>query len=712
VAGKIIGAESGGRAGARNPESSAGGLGQFTDGTWLAVIRRHRPDLAATRTEAELLQMKFDPKLSREMTIAHVRENRDALAAEGLPTDQGSLYLAHFLGLGGAEAALRASPDAPIGAVMSPEAMRANRNMRYGGRFLQDWTVGDLRRWAEVKMGQSVDPGGGYQVSTRAGYTTPDEIVTPTGTRIGVIYEIVDADTLIPASGRLQPRDRTRASSAEQIGELAARLDPARLMPSPEADRGAPIVGPDSVIESGNGRVQAILLAAERFPDRYDAYKAAIANVVPIPDGIARPVLVARRTSELTDVAREAFVREANTSAIARMSATEIAASDARAIGDDVLALYVPGRALTAAENRSFARALMEGLPQAERNVLFLPDGTPNADGVRRLRQALFARAYDAPDMTRLVAELEGGELRGILEALADVAPAWSRLRSEIAAGRISAELDATAQLLDAVRLIARAREAATAAGISVRSAIDDALAQIDMLTGAVDPVAAGFVEVFYRGARPRNAADVAELLTAYVDEAVNVGSTEARLFMDLETPNARDVLNAIRRRAGDTPGGGGGDGPGGGAGETVDDLIARGAAPAEITAHPDVQAAVAALDAVPRTDLADGYGTPEWWAERVYSSNGAELVGRDAAVDYLYDAARSLAWTDDGLPPPAERDPIRTTRRDPDRSAGFREIHRRKPLRPRPWCGDRGRRRGEEDHPRVRGRHRRQRGA
>ena len=39
---------------------------------------------------------------------------------------------------------------------------------------------------------------------------------------------------------------------------MAARLQPERLGRSPEANSGAPIVGPDNVVESGNGRTLAL----------------------------------------------------------------------------------------------------------------------------------------------------------------------------------------------------------------------------------------------------------------------------------------------------------------------------------------------------------------------------------------------------------------------------------------------------------------------
>jgi hypothetical protein len=492
--------------------------------------------------------LRGDGPLSREMTATYARDNAALLAAEGLPTDAGSLYLAHFAGPGTAARVLRGDPGAPLSSVMTPEAIRANRNIRYGGKFLPDFTLGDLRRWAEVKMGQAQDPGTSWRSSTSAGYTSAGQVTTPAGTRIHVAYEVVDASSLIPASGNLQPRDRSRASSDEQIAGIAARLDPARLMPSPETDRGAPLVGPDNVIESGNGRIRAITRAAEMHPDRFEVYRAAIAEVAPIPEGVETPVLIARRTTELDEAGRVRLVQESNTSAIARMSATEQAGMDGSVISAADLALYDPRLPLTNPGNRAFTMAALARLPQAERAGLVDAEGRLNATGSRRLREALVARAYGASDMTRILAEDDGGDLRGLLEALGDVAPRWAMLRDEVAAGRIASELDATDELVEALRIIGRARATSrTTPGLTVRAAIDEALAQVDAFTGSVDPVVARFVDLYYRPGGPRSQADVATLLNRYVDEAFRVGDTQQRLFAETGGATPEEVLDAIR---------------------------------------------------------------------------------------------------------------------------------------------------------------------
>jgi soluble lytic murein transglycosylase-like protein len=72
----IIGAESGGNPNATNPTSSASGLGQFIDSTWLNTIKTARPDLAEGKSDAELLALKTNPELSRQMTEAYATRTK------------------------------------------------------------------------------------------------------------------------------------------------------------------------------------------------------------------------------------------------------------------------------------------------------------------------------------------------------------------------------------------------------------------------------------------------------------------------------------------------------------------------------------------------------------------------------------------------------------------------------------------------------------
>lgn len=56
-------------------------------------------------------------------------------------------------------------------------------------------------------------------------------------------------------------------------------------------------------------------------------------------------------------------------------------------------------------------------------------------------------------------------------------------------------------------------------------------------------------------------------------------------------------------------------------------------------------------MDAIPRTELSEGYGSPEWFEARVYDFDGEKVQGLAAATDRLVERARALASLETGAP-------------------------------------------------------------
>jgi len=383
----------------------------------------------------------------------------------------------------------------------------------------------------------------GYRTSR--GFTSAGQVRTSAGTRIDVEYQVVDASTLVRATGDLQPRDRSQTNSDAWISQTAAELDPALLMPTPTADRGAPLVGPDNVIESGNGRVAAITRAATRHPDRFDAYRQQIVDAgFDIPDDVATPVLVGRRTSDLTPEQRREFVIEGQDSGVARMTPVERSRAEAAGLNTDTLARLDPSKPLTDAANTDFARAALARLPRSERNAFVTPEGRLNADGRAALERALFARAFNDPALLRQFTEGDAAELKSLLDALFDASPAWARLAADIADGTVKPEFDITGHVLEAMRLIAASRAQAGAEGRKIASVLVELLDDVDLLDGAVSPLTRALVGRFWSNGRAAAQKDIAQFLTRYADEARRVGRSDAGLFGD--GPDALDALRAI----------------------------------------------------------------------------------------------------------------------------------------------------------------------
>src|SRR5690606_10457137 len=133
--------------------SSARGLFQFTSQTWLSTLDRHGADHgldwaadAIGRTSSgryevrdpalknQIMSLRDDPAAASTMAAALTTDNRAYLEPRiGRPAESVDLYLAHFLGGGGAVkflSAMAANPDQP-GASLMPEAAAANQPIFY-----------------------------------------------------------------------------------------------------------------------------------------------------------------------------------------------------------------------------------------------------------------------------------------------------------------------------------------------------------------------------------------------------------------------------------------------------------------------------------------------------------------------------------------------------------------------------------------------------
>jgi murein DD-endopeptidase MepM/ murein hydrolase activator NlpD len=184
---KIVHVESGGSATAKNPLSSATGAGQFIKSTWLRMMRTYRPDLANSMSEADLLALRYDPDLSREMVRNLAREGEAYLKARGHEITAGRLYLCHFLGMEDAHRVLSASRELPVEAVLGSGVLGANP-------FLKGKDIAYLQDWAERKMSGAV-PKTTTTTSTTQVAQTP---AAPTASPEFALFKQAIADVLAP----------------------------------------------------------------------------------------------------------------------------------------------------------------------------------------------------------------------------------------------------------------------------------------------------------------------------------------------------------------------------------------------------------------------------------------------------------------------------------------------------------------------------------
>jgi hypothetical protein len=152
---RIIAVESNGDPNARNKKSSATGAAQFLDDTWREAVRRHRRDLIQGRSDKEVLELRRDAQLAREIVTRLVEEYAAMLSKRGLPVTPGSLYLTYFAGPAGGVALLSGAESADAASLMASADVtgRTTREkLVTANPFLKVLTVGDLKIWADRKM--------------------------------------------------------------------------------------------------------------------------------------------------------------------------------------------------------------------------------------------------------------------------------------------------------------------------------------------------------------------------------------------------------------------------------------------------------------------------------------------------------------------------------------------------------------------------------
>ncbi|ODT78884.1 MAG: hypothetical protein ABS76_22330 [Pelagibacterium sp. SCN 64-44] len=138
---------------AKASTSSAVGLFQFLEGTWLQVMKEDGPRLGygayADRIEktaggdyvvrdpaarAQILKLRENPQIAADLAAAFTRANGEYLRQSfGRMPSAGELYIAHFLGAQGAEKMFRAGLQNPdqVAVDLFPRQASANRSIFY-----------------------------------------------------------------------------------------------------------------------------------------------------------------------------------------------------------------------------------------------------------------------------------------------------------------------------------------------------------------------------------------------------------------------------------------------------------------------------------------------------------------------------------------------------------------------------------------------------
>ncbi|HEX7776395.1 MAG TPA: lytic transglycosylase domain-containing protein, partial [Parvibaculum sp.] len=202
---------------AKSNTSSACGLFQFTEQTWLGTVKKDGADLglgqyasaisqnssghyvvADPAARQAILALRNDPQTSALMAGAFANDSKTALESRlGRSVSSGELYIAHFLGAGGASKLISSAEDAPNARadMLFPEAAAANRSIFYD-RSGQPKTV------AEVYQGL---------VARHQGGSAPDFEIAPQPVLADATANAITADdqaTGADAAGATQAQSR------------------------------------------------------------------------------------------------------------------------------------------------------------------------------------------------------------------------------------------------------------------------------------------------------------------------------------------------------------------------------------------------------------------------------------------------------------------------------------------------------------------------
>lgn len=214
---RIIQIESAGVPSAKAATSSATGLGQQLNATWLTLVNKYRPDWWKGRNKDQVLNLRKNPTLNIELLARLTEENARIVGS----TTGGDLYLAHFLGPADAKDFFRANPATKATSLVSDAVVRANRSIMLNKDGTSK-TAGEVRAWAQRKMSRPPDANWVNKFYTGKGpdpkRVVPQDVPSP-----------IDEDAKGTAIEKPEPptprRDPTPDDDAKQDAEQDAEED-------------------------------------------------------------------------------------------------------------------------------------------------------------------------------------------------------------------------------------------------------------------------------------------------------------------------------------------------------------------------------------------------------------------------------------------------------------------------------------------------------
>lgn len=165
--------------------SSAKGLFQFIDSTWVSYVKKD-PTIGVDprQSDSAILQARYDPQANANAGASYLKDNSKSVGSE----DVGDLYLAHFAGTSRAKAVVAADREGrgntKLKDLIGADGFASLRKSNPDIIKRDDFTVGELRAWAAKKMSSSVtDSGTQKSTATNTPSTASAPVSTPSTKR-------------------------------------------------------------------------------------------------------------------------------------------------------------------------------------------------------------------------------------------------------------------------------------------------------------------------------------------------------------------------------------------------------------------------------------------------------------------------------------------------------------------------------------------------
>ncbi len=375
------------------------------------------------------------------------------------------------------------------------------------------------------------------------------KVKTQSGIEVDFRYKIVDLFDLIVSHlpkdfkknpiypQEKQPRQRERQASQLTVNEIKQDLQPEKLGVNVLPQHGAPWVDESGVTEGGNGRLIALMQLAKDKPEEFNKYKDWLKENAESDFNLKQsdvetmkfPVVVRERTTSLEGEELKKFIDDLNAPEVAILGETEKAANDAKRLTPQILASFRPSEEglIDTVENQDFIRAFFGSLPKTERDAYVGKNNKINAAGRRRIKQALFAKAFGDAEIVDTLAEAgDEANIKNILNAMtaatADIIKTQRGIENKtLKPLDISADIASAAVKMEALR--------------KTNKDVDTYLKQIDLLDPELSPEAKEILKIFNN--HKRSGRRIAQFIKNYQEFVAKQGNpSQEDIFAAEET--------------------------------------------------------------------------------------------------------------------------------------------------------------------------------